>query len=41
MLDNFTDEKIDELHLAENKFINTMSQEPGLINLLPTEPDRE
>ena len=41
MLDNFTDEKIDELHLAENKFINTMSQEPGLINLLPTEPDLE
>ena len=29
MLDNFTDGKIDELHLAENKFINTMSQEPG------------
>jgi len=41
MLDNFTDGNIDELHLAENKFINTMSQEPGLLHLLPTKPNEE
>jgi F-type H+-transporting ATPase subunit gamma len=41
MLDNFMDGNIDELHLAENKFINTMSQEPGLSNLLPTEANPE
>ena len=41
MLDNFTDGNIDELYLAENKFINTMSQEPGVIHLLPTEPNKE
>ena len=41
MLDNYMDGNIDELHLAENKFINTMSQEPGLIHLLPTEPNQE
>ena len=41
MLDNFMEGKIDELHLAENKFINTMSQEPGLNHLLPTESNAE
>jgi F-type H+-transporting ATPase subunit gamma len=41
MLDNFMDGNIDELHLAENKFINTMSQEPGLSHLLPTEANPE
>ena len=41
MLDNFMEGNIDELHLAENKFINTMSQEPGLNNLLPTESNAE
>ena len=41
MLDNFMEGKIDELHLAENKFINTMSQEPGLNKLLPTESNAE
>ena len=41
MLDNYIEGNIDELHLAENKFINTMSQEPGLIHLLPTEPNQE
>ena len=41
MLDNFMEGNIDELHLAENKFINTMSQEPGLNHLLPTESNAE
>jgi F-type H+-transporting ATPase subunit gamma len=41
MLDNFMDGNIDELHLAENKFINTMSQEPGLSHLLPTKANPE
>ena len=41
MLDNFMDGNIDELHLAENKFINTMSQETGLSHLLPTEANPE
>jgi F-type H+-transporting ATPase subunit gamma len=41
MLDNYMDGNIDELHLAENKFINTMSQEPGITHLLPTEPNQE
>ena len=41
MLDNFIEGNIDELHLAENKFINTMSQEPGLNHLLPTVPNKE
>jgi len=41
MLDSFIDGNIDELHLAENKFINTMSQEPGLVHLLPTKPNKE
>ncbi len=41
MLDNFADGNIDELYLAENKFINTMSQEPGTIQLLPTEANKE
>ena len=41
MLDSYMDGNIDELHLAENKFINTMSQEPGITHLLPTEPNQE
>ncbi len=41
MLDSFTEGNMDELHLAENKFINTMSQEPGLLHLLPTKPNAE
>jgi F-type H+-transporting ATPase subunit gamma len=41
MLDSFVDGNIDELYLAENKFINTMSQEPGLVHLLPTKPNKE
>ena len=41
MLDSFVDGNIDELYLAENKFINTMSQEPGLVHLLPTTPNKE
>ena len=41
MLDSYMDGNIDELHLAENKFINTMTQEPGITHLLPTEPNQE
>ena len=41
MLDNYMDGNIDELHLAENKFINTMSQEPKITHLLPNKKWRD
>ncbi|MBN8764411.1 MAG: F0F1 ATP synthase subunit gamma [Thiobacillus sp. 63-78] len=35
MLDAYMDGRIDALHLVYNRFINTMKQEPTLIQLLP------
>ncbi len=35
MLDAFTDGKIDELHLISNTFVNTMTQEPTVLQMLP------
>ena len=35
MLDAFYQKDIDELHLASNEFVNTMTQKPGLEKLLP------
>ncbi len=35
MLDRYEDEEIDRLYLAENEFINTMSQKPKVTQLLP------
>ncbi|GIR92219.1 MAG: hypothetical protein CM15mP93_04060 [Thiotrichaceae bacterium] len=34
-------EKSDALYIAENKFINTMSQQPEFSQLLPTTPDTD
>ena len=41
MLDKYTDGDLDRLFLADNHFINTMSQEPSLETLLPTMPDED
>jgi F-type H+-transporting ATPase subunit gamma len=39
MLDEYADGKIDELHLVYNEFVNTMTQKPKVIRLLPVSPD--
>ena len=39
MLDEYAEGKIDELHLLHNEFVNTMTQKPRLIQLLPVRPD--
>jgi len=41
MLDAYQDGQIDQLYLASNQFINTMSQRPVVRKLLPIEPSRE
>ncbi len=41
MLDNYINGYIDELHLVENKFINTMTQEPHITQLVPADPSQE
>ena len=41
MLDSFNDEKIDQLHLISNKFINSMTQEPTVEQLLPVQASDE
>jgi len=38
MLDAYDEGRIDELHLAYNDFINTMTQRPRVDKLLPVEP---
>jgi F-type H+-transporting ATPase subunit gamma len=41
MLDRFNDGELDELYLASNEFINTMTQKPKITRLLPiTVPDK-
>ncbi len=35
MLDAFTEEKIDALYLVSNEFINTMTQQPTVLQMLP------
>ena len=37
MLDAYNDEKLDTLYLCYNDFINSMSQQPSIIKLLPVE----
>lgn len=37
MLDAYIDEKLDTLYLCYNDFINSMSQQPSIIKLLPVE----
>lgn len=39
MLDEFNDQKVDEVHLLHNEFVNTMTQKPRLIKLLPIAPE--
>lgn len=38
MLDAYTEGHIDRLFLAENKFVNTMTQKPQVLQILPTVP---
>lgn len=39
MLDAFTEGKIDKLYLVGNEFINTMTQSPQVVQLLPLQPE--
>lgn len=41
MLDRFADGEIDRLFLVSNEFVNTMTQEPRLQQLLPLEPSED
>jgi F-type H+-transporting ATPase subunit gamma len=41
MLDAYNEEKVDRLMLISNEFINTMSQKPRIITLVPVEPAEE
>ncbi|WP_018867621.1 MULTISPECIES: F0F1 ATP synthase subunit gamma [unclassified Thioalkalivibrio] len=41
VLDNFRDGKVDRVVLLENKFVNTMTQQPEVTQLLPTAPSRD
>ncbi|WP_185234037.1 F0F1 ATP synthase subunit gamma [Teredinibacter franksiae] len=40
MLDAFAEGKIDRLYLAGNEFVNTMTQDPTVSQLLPLKPDK-
>ena len=39
MLDEYSEGKIDEVYLLYNEFVNTMTQKPRLIKLLPVSPE--
>jgi F-type H+-transporting ATPase subunit gamma len=39
LLDDYAEGKIDEVHLLYNEFVNTMTQKPKLIKLLPVSPE--
>ena len=41
MLDSFAEGKIDKLYLVGNEFINTMTQDPYVLQLLPLEADKD
>ncbi|OOC09823.1 MULTISPECIES: F0F1 ATP synthase subunit gamma [Thioalkalivibrio] len=41
LLDDFREEKIDRVVLVENKFVNTMTQQPRTTQLLPTAPSSD
>ena len=41
MLDAFSKERVDLVLLASNEFVNTMTQRPGIAQLLPLPPDEE
>ena len=38
MLDDYIEGRIDRVYLAENEFVNTMTQRPNISTLLPTPP---
>ena len=38
MLDEYAEGKIDEVHLLYNEFVNTMTQKPKRVQLLPVQP---
>ena len=40
MLDAYDDDEIDRLYIVENEFVNTMTQEPQVTQLLPAEADQ-
>lgn len=39
MLDDYQEGRIDQLHLVYNEFVNTMTQKPKLVQLLPIRPE--
>jgi F-type H+-transporting ATPase subunit gamma len=39
MIDDYAEGKIDEVYLLYNEFVNTMTQKPKLIKLLPVSPE--
>lgn len=39
MIDEYSDGKIDQLYVLYNEFINTMTQKPRLVQLLPIRPE--
>lgn len=41
MLDTYSDEGIDKLYLVSNEFVNTMTQNPEVTQLLPLEPKQD
>ncbi|MDN5937104.1 MAG: F0F1 ATP synthase subunit gamma [Salinisphaera sp.] len=41
MLDAYRDGEIDQLYLAGNEFVNTMTQRPGLLRLLPVSAEED
>ena len=41
MLDAYTEGRIDSLHLVYNQFVNSMTQQPVIEQLLPREPSEE
>lgn len=41
LLDDYMDGKIDEIYLVGNEFVNTMTQHPRIIQLVPVEPSED
>lgn len=41
MLDAYDEGRIDRLFIAQNEFVNTMTQSPGVEQLIPTVPDTD
>lgn len=41
MLDAYDEDRIQELHIVHNRFVNTMTQKPEVFRLLPLEPSEE